>query len=178
MMRLFIALEPSAELREALVEVQNRLRAAGVAARYYGPAQLHMTLAFIGQWPQDITALLPAVEQPFPVVLSRLGVFPRANVLWAGVKPCDALEQLAERVRHALEEAAIPFDHQPFCPHITLGRKPVIPEGMRLAEIAVPPAAMTVRQVCLYRSERGENGMVYTVIGRGASAASPREESK
>ena len=27
------------------------------------------------------------------------------------------------------------------------------------------PAVMTVREVCLYRSERGPEGMVYTVIG-------------
>lgn len=166
MMRLFIALEPSPEFREALSALQNRLRAAGVAARYYEPANLHLTLAFIGQWPRDLTPLLPRVETPFPLVLSHPGVFPKANVLWAGVQPSDALERLAERVRRALDEAGIPFDHQPFRPHITLGRKPVVPEAVTLSAIAAPPAVMTVRDVCLYRSDRGENGMVYTVIGR------------
>ena len=167
MMRLFIALEPDSPFREALCRVQDRLRAAGVCARYYDAENLHLTLAFIGQWPQDVTALLPRVEEPFPVVLSQPGVFPKANVIWAGVEPSDALDRLAERVRRALDEARIPYDRQPFRPHITLGRKPIVPEGVELSRIAVPPAVMTVREACLYRSDRGENGMIYTVIGRG-----------
>ena len=74
----------------------------------------------------------------------------------------DVLETLAE----FLAGKGIPFDGKPFCPHITLARKPAVPEGVLLPEIAVPRAAMTVRDVCLYRSDRGANGMEYTVIGR------------
>ena len=36
---------------------------------------------------------------------------------------------------------------------------------MILSEIAVPKVSMIVDDVCLYRSDRGKNGMVYTVIG-------------
>ena len=53
-----------------------------------------------------------------------------------------------------------------FCPHITLGRKPRVPEGVSLSQIAVPPAGMLVSGVCLFRSDRGKQGMEYTVIGR------------
>ena len=42
-MRLFIALEPSAGFKSALTEVQARLRAAGIGARYYDPAALQPT---------------------------------------------------------------------------------------------------------------------------------------
>lgn len=86
-MRLFIALEPSAGFKSALMEVQARLRAAGIGARYYDPAALHLTLAFIGQWPEDISPLLPPVEAPFPLTLSHLGVFPEAKVLGRGWRP-------------------------------------------------------------------------------------------
>ena len=41
-----------------------------------------------------------------------------------------------------------------------------MPEAASLPDIEVPPAEMEVRDVCLYRSDRDEKGMVYTVIGR------------
>ena len=169
-MRIFIALQPTPAFRDALASVQDRLRAAGVSGRYLPPANLHLTLAFIGMWPEDITGLLPPVQQPFPVTLSHLGIFPKANVLWAGVKPSEALDSAARHVRQALSEAGIPFDKQAFNPHITLMRKPSVPEHVILSEIKVPRATMIVQDICLYRSDHGENGMEYTVIGRSKSA--------
>ena len=173
MMRLFVGLEPSPDFRDALRALQERLRAAGIDGRYAGPSNLHLTLAFVGMWPENIGHLLPAVGEPFPIALSHVGVFPKARVLWAGVKPSAALDALAERVRRTLDEAGVPYDRQPFYPHITLARKPIVPDALSLAEVAVPPAVMTVRNVCLYRSDRGEDGMQYTVIGRGARAPEP-----
>ena len=165
-MRLFIALEPTREFREALAALQERIMYAGITARYYTPSNLHMTLAFIGQWPEDVSELLPRVAVPFSIALSHVGIFPEADVLYAGVKPSKELDALAGQVRRRLAEAGIPFDVKPFYPHITLARKPKLPERVDLDEITVPPAVMTVRDVCLYKSEHGENGMEYTVIGR------------
>ena len=165
-MRIFIALQPAPAFRDALASVQDRLRAAGVTGRYLTPSNLHMTLAFIGMWPEDITGLLPPVQKPFPITLSHLGIFPKAKVLWASVEPSDALNSLARQVRQSLKEAEIPFDRQDFNPHITLVRKPAVPEQIMLSEIEVPRATMIVKDVCLYRSDHGEQGMEYTVIGR------------
>ncbi|MBR3108343.1 MAG: 2'-5' RNA ligase family protein [Clostridia bacterium] len=95
-----------------------------------------------------------------------MGVFPKAHVLWAGVKPSEALDSAARQVRQALSAAGIPFDQQDFNPHITLARKPAVPEHVMLSEIKIPQATMIVRDLCLYRSDHGENGMEYTVIGR------------
>lgn len=166
-MRIFVALQPTPAFRDALALVQERLWAAGVTGRYLTPDNLHLTLAFIGMWPEDISGLLPAVRQPFPITLSHVGVFPKARVLWAGVEPSEALDSAARDVRQALAEAEIPFDRQAFNPHITLARKPAVPERVILSEIEVPRATMIVRDICLYRSDHGENGMEYTVIGCG-----------
>ena len=165
-MRQFIALEPSPAFLSALEELQDRLQAAGVTGRFREPSGLHLTLAFIGEWPEEVTEFLPEVRKPFPLVLSHLGFFPEANVLWAGVEPSEELEHLAARVRHSLAEAGIPFDRKKFVPHITLARKPSVPSGVVLSEIPVPRVSMIVEEVCLYRSDPGKNGMVYTVIGR------------
>ncbi|MBQ6382990.1 MAG: RNA 2',3'-cyclic phosphodiesterase [Clostridia bacterium] len=167
-MRLFAGLRPSEEFRAALSVLQSRLQAAGVTAKYLDPSNLHMTLAFIGEWPENITALLPAVDQPFQLTLTHAGIFPEAKVIWAGTEPSDALDQLANQVRSRLSEAGIPFDPKPFVPHITLGRKPAVPAEFELSIIEIPSAVMTVREVCLFRSDREENGMVYSVIGKSA----------
>ena len=167
-MRIFVGLRPTESFRDALHEVQSRLSAAGVTARYLEPSNFHMTLAFIGEWPENIARVLPAVDRPFSLRLSGVGLFPEAKVIWAGVNASGELNQLANRVRAHLTETGIPFDPKPFVPHITLGRKPVIPSGFRLSGLRVPSAAMTVSGVCLYRSDRGETGMVYSVIGSSA----------
>ena len=166
-MRLFIGLQPTEAFRQALTETQNRLWAAGVTGRGLESGNLHMTLAFIGEWPEPEGVPLPGVEEPFSITLDRVGLFPQAKVLWAGVRPCEALDRLARRTAELLDGAGIPFDRKPFAPHITLVRKPALPEGIRLEEIPVPPAEMTVGEVCLYRSHREETGMMYTVVRHG-----------
>jgi len=164
-MRLFVGLRPSEEFRTALSVLQSRLQSAGIAARYLDPSNLHLTLAFIGDWPDDVSAILPQVDHPFSLTLSGIGLFPEAKVIWAGVQKSFALDHLAKQVREKLTAADIPFDPKPFVPHITLGRKPVVPETVDLPGIKIPPAVMTVEDIFLYRSDRGENGMVYSVIG-------------
>ena len=164
-MRLFVGLRPSEEFRTALSVLQSRLQSAGVAARFLDPSNLHLTLAFIGEWPENISAILPPVEQPFTLTLSGIGLFPEAKVIWAGVQKSSALDHLAQLVREKLTAANIPFDPKPFVPHITLGRKPIVPETVDLSGMMIPPAAMTVEDVFLYRSDRVKSGMVYSVIG-------------
>ena len=165
-MRLFVGLQPSPRFRMTLAELQTRLHSAGVEGRYLDPVSLHMTLAYIGEWPDDVTDFLPCVERPFRITLTHLGVFTGAKVLWAGVAPSKALDSLAEHVRGSLASAGVPYDRQAFNPHITLVRKPFIPGDAFFSDIQVPRASMTVGDVCLYRSVHGEHGMEYPVIGR------------
>ena len=96
-MRLFVAVEPSPGFRAALSDVKEKLREAGVTGKYREDAGLHLTLAFIGEWPDaaGVLEVLPAVREPFSVTLSHPGIFPGANVLWAGIEPSEELEQLA-----------------------------------------------------------------------------------
>lgn len=164
-MRLFTGIRPSDDFCAALAVLQDKLRAAGITGRYLDPSNLHMTLVFIGEWPEDITQVLPPVEHPFAITLAHPGIFPEAKVLWAGVEKSEELNCLAKKVRDSLAGNGIPFDPKGFNPHITLVRKPVIPDGVDLSGIEIPKASMVVDEICLYRSERGENGMVYTVIG-------------
>ena len=162
-MRLFVAIELSDAVKDALIEAQNRMYDRGVRGSYTQEENLHLTLAFIGEYAEaePIVDALSAVSfSAFVLALDGFGCF--GDLWWAGLRASPALDALARRVRYALAEQGIPFDRKRFSPHITLLRK---------AKGAVPPlrtqsAEMTVDAFTLMRSDRGKNGMIYTPLAR------------
>ena len=60
-MRLFIAIQLNDEIREALRDMQDSMRGLGVQGNYTGPGNLHLTLAFIGEYP-DPAPVLDVIE--------------------------------------------------------------------------------------------------------------------
>ena len=158
-MRLFIAVLLSDAMRRALLDTQADMRRQNVRGSYAPPENLHLTLAFIGEYgdPEAVAEALPPFE-PFDLSLSGMGAF--GDLWWAGIAPSAPLSDYVRRLRHALAEAGIPFDRKRFSPHITLVRRAT---GQPVVD---PPAAgMTVRRVSLMRSDRGKSGMIYTEIG-------------
>lgn len=162
-MRLFIAINFDKKLRSALTEAQTDMQLYGVRGNFTRPENLHITLAFIGDYPEpdyvlDIMQDIPFT--PFPLTLEGLGAF--HGLWWAGIRENKALSTYVKRLRRALAEAEIPFDRKKFSPHITLVRKPT----GALPGIELATKTMTVDHVSLMRSDRGKNGMIYTEIGR------------
>ena len=112
------------------------------------------------------------VVQPVPMPYDKEGNLRRAldwmeeaSAHGAGLIVFPEMFLTGYLIRDRLAEHGIPFDPKKFNPHITLVRKPLIPDSVDLAGLEIPAARMLVDEVCLYRSERGENGMEYTVIG-------------
>lgn len=161
-MRLFIAICLSEEMRSALISMQDQMRAQRVAARFTEPQSLHLTLAFIGEYPEPEDVPLPAFE-PFPIALDGFGSF--GDLWWAGIAPCEALNRYVRTLRHALNAAGIPFDGKRFSPHITLARR-----ATGRPTLSVPRAGMTVDHASLMRSDRGKRGMIYTELRRSNEA--------
>ncbi len=170
-MRLFVAVRLSDEMKEALLSAQNALFDRGVRGDFTPEENLHLTLAFIGDYP-DPGPVLDALEMvafsPFALTLEGLGCF--GDLWWAGLRGSASLEALARRVRRALAEHEIPFDRKRFSPHITLIRR----ARGKLPGTALPSASMTVRSFSLMRSDRGRHGMIYTELG--AKEAAPASE--
>ena len=164
-MRLFIAIPLSRTLRSAVVNLQNDLYAAGVRGSYSPEENLHLTLAFIGEYPSAapvLDAVADVAFAPFDLGLDGIGAFD--DTWWVGVRHSAALQAVVKRIRRALAENGIPFDKKAFRPHVTLLRRAdaaALPAGL-----SVPPMAMTVDHICLYRSDRGKRGMIYTEVGR------------
>ena len=60
-MRLFIAIQPNKSVRAALRAVQNELRRRGVEGNFTRMENLHLTLAFIGEYP-DADSVTDALQ--------------------------------------------------------------------------------------------------------------------
>ena len=162
-MRLFIAIELNPNIQRTLKGLQQKLKGQGVRGNYTLPDNLHLTLAFIGDYADPdyvLDCMAPVPFEPFPITLDGFGQF--GDLWWIGLARNDALCNYVKRLRHALAEAGIPFDRKKFAPHITLVRRA---SYVIRPEIIIPKSRMTVSHISLFRSDRGKNGMIYTELG-------------
>lgn len=158
-MRLFIAIQLSDEIKKALVACMHDLKKQGVEGNYVPAQNLHLTLAFIGEYddPAKVRKVIGSVPLP-QIRLSISGKGNFGNLLWAGVKGNQKLKTYVKELRAALKEAQIPFDDDKFIPHITLIRKTV---AKKPYEVHLSKAEMTVEKVSLMKSEMKNGKVVY-----------------
>ena len=162
-MRLFIAVNFNEEMKKALLNIQQQFRENNIRGNYTKPENLHLTLAFIGEYgdPGHVLDVLSDVDiRPFTLRTDRVGSF--GKLWWAGIAVSGELQRLTAQIRRRLADADIPFDRKKFSPHITLIREP---DRHTIPEISVPEASMTAEKITLMRSDRGRNGMIYTALG-------------
>lgn len=165
-MRLFIAIQFEEEILDELTGFQESLKQLGVIGNYTKRDNLHITLAFIGEYdnPDEVMNALVQVDfRPIEIAIDGVGSF--GDLFWVGLADNPALFGFVKRLRHALSENNIPFDKKKFSPHITLIRKYSY-KGKRMIPVLHPPKGkMTATRVSLMRSDRGKSGMIYTEIG-------------
>ena len=122
--RLFYALWPDAATRDALAALQ-----ASVHGRKVAPANLHLTLAFLGSQPRASLPLHDSLldklpDQRFILAIDSYGYFSKARIAWAGPSSTpDALLWIYNALVNALDEAQVAFKSATgFRPHVTLAR--------------------------------------------------------
>jgi 2'-5' RNA ligase len=134
--RLFVAVEVPAAVRDDLAALVNELRAlesksSAKRLRWVRPENLHVTLKFIGSVPPEkldaIRAELSRVRSEGPVELRfrGLGFFPsakRPRILWAGMAASPNLAAIASDIDKRLAKLEIPAEERAFTPHLTLAR--------------------------------------------------------
>ena len=165
-MRLFVGIELDEAFRDALKYLQDDMIDGGLEGIPAPKENLHLTLAFIGEYgnPDEVMDALEEVPfEPFEIKLSGIGSF--RDLYWAGIAENEDLETLAARIRRSLALHDIPFDRKSFHPHITLLRKAFFRNPEAGLPQIIPDVKMTVEHFTLFRSERGKNGMIYTAIG-------------
>ena len=156
-MRPFLATQLSDEMKKALVGYMHDLKKQGVEGNYVPAQNLHMTLAFIGEYdnPGQIKEILRSLPLPeFRLSLSEKGNF--GNILWAGVEGNQKLAAYVKALRAALSAEEVPCDTDKFIPHITLIRKA---SAKKPIQTPLPKADMMVKKASLMKSEQ-KNGKV------------------
>ena len=155
MARLFFALWPPQAARDELAAVAAALVARS-GGRAVAASKVHLTLAFLGDTPQDRIALArdaanEARGSVFDACLDRLGSFSRAGVAWAGMsRSPEALLELAAGLSGSLRRRGFVLDDRPFAAHVTLVRRierSVGPEPM-------PPVRWQASEFALVESDR------------------------
>ena len=172
-MRLFVAAKLSEEAVRRVRDAQDELRARSIRGNYTPPENLHVTLAFIGEYgdPDRVMELLETVSfRSFDIRLDRLGCF--GDVGWAGFRESRELGELARKVRRALADGEIPYDRKRFRPHVTILRKPINAEN-GLPPVSVKQAVSRIAGFSLMRSDRGKSGMIYTELGSVPARETP-----
>lgn len=166
-MRLFIAIRLSDEILSGLAEIQSFLRNRGVSGNFTKLENLHLTLAFIGEYadPENVLEAMRGVPfAPFSIRLKGFGSF--GDLYWCGIGENNGLSAYVKRLRRALAESGIPFDRKKFSPHITLIRRASFDKSRGFPGVAVPDISMKAGRVSLMRSDRAKGGMIYMEIGQ------------
>ena len=161
-MRLFVAIRLSEEVQKALVDIMHDLKKQGVGGNYVPAQNLHMTLAFIGEYeePKKVQEVIKRV--PFPEIrLCLTGTGNFGNIFWAGVKGNQKLKTYVRELRSVLKEEGIPCDNEKFIPHITLIRRMSVRNSY---QIRMPKTEMTVKRVSLMKSEIRDGKVAYKEI--------------
>lgn len=182
-MRLFVALEIAASVRESLAALITELhetasRASDRRPRWVRAGNLHVTLKFIGEAAagnlNGIRGALAAVRSDSPVAMKigGLGFFPddrRPKVLWAGIQASGNLAVLAREIDRALSAAGIPLEMRAFAPHLTVARfvPPGLDESLRGAIQAAQSrefGSVETSEFHLIESKTMPSGAAYTVL--------------
>ena len=172
--RLFVAVELSDAVKARLLNVRTLVP----GLKWTPAANLHLTLRFIGQVPQNC---IPLVQQSlcrisfdaFRLTVAGLCLFKRGTggILWAGVKKEPALMKLKQKVDEALwESAMLSLDEKEFSPHVTLSRlkKPISQPLKQLVQVRFAEhfGAIEVAGFTLFRSFLRPSGAVHEMVER------------
>jgi len=143
MIRAFIAINLPPTVRARLAQLERELEVAFVAgaARWVRPEQIHLTLKFLGDVPEESLSDLEAAlrracasSAPLELRAEGLGCFPHARnprVLWVGLLgDLDRLEELRARVEEQTRHWSARDAARPFQPHLTIARV----KDLRLAD--------------------------------------------
>ena len=179
--RSFVALELSDEVREHLVALLQRLHRTGAAVKWVEPENLHLTLKFLGEVPEErvelIAEALKSVAQatePFSFTVKGVGGFPdlrRPRVLWVGVEAVQPLLRLQQLVEKSMERLGFAPEGRAYHPHITIGRVKAMAGMEKVKEILSEYAntkfgEVFVSHLTLFRSDLSREGPTYTPLAK------------
>ncbi len=174
---MFYAVELPREVQSALGRLRPAEQDHDHDYRWVDPKLIHLTLAFLGEQPDErlpeldtVGRRAAAASHPGLLALGVAGSFgsrraPR--VLWVDLTgDLDALSGLHQALDNALRVAGFPTEDRPFRPHITLARRREQARGG--APVGWPPIVepktFNLDRLTLMQSRLSPRGPTYTEV--------------
>ncbi|MCP1727469.1 2'-5' RNA ligase [Natronospira proteinivora] len=165
--RLFFALWPSDNIREALRPAADAVRDAAADGKTVSQDKLHITLRFMGsldadQWKAAELAASRVRERSIDLLLDRAGYWPQSRVLWIGCGEVpDALLGLVADLNTELGGEGFELTGRPYRPHVTVARG--VTDCAELPPIR--PIHWEPAHFVLVRSQLGAGDPSYEIVG-------------
>lgn len=163
--RLFLALWPGDRERRAMAGLAEAIP----GGRKVRPANLHLTLVFLGATSQERLACyeqaLQGIEVPsLTLTLDRFGYRRKPRIVWLSTSHTpQLLQDLVAELHRRLESCGFTPERRSFHAHITLARK--FP-GPATAESPAEPLCWHLDQIVLVESVTEKGGVHYEVLRR------------
>ncbi len=183
MIRTFVALEISKEIRARTSRLIGRLNQSGAEANWVTPENLHLTMTFLGDV-NDVAvhevcmATQDVVRQyePFEVQCRGTGAFPRLEsprVFYVAVhEGFDAMVEMQRDLTNAFRDIGFQKEKGKYQPHLTIGRmmrgKYANDSLKTLLEkhSEFDAGSAIVNEAVVYSSQLEPSGPIYTPLSR------------
>jgi len=192
--RIFVGVGLPPGVRDAVDGSVDPLRRTRPPVSWVPVANLHITLKFLGETPQQ---RMPVLEEtldavaagcaPFSLRAAGGGVFPGVRsprVLWVGFgEPLELAGELQQNMENALSGAGFPREDRRFHPHITVGRvRGALPAGwgerfvrsLSGRDFGIVP----VESLRMFESRLAPGGAIYHVVREFPLTGSPRTRER
>ncbi len=179
LIRTFIAIPVPESVFVLQGNLKNTIAKKTGKVRWVKRDQLHLTLKFVGETPEesidDVRGVMQKVSNqmtPFKIFIQGVGCFPkieRPRVMWVGLDgEIDKLNQLVTAVHCGLDPLGFPRDEKEYHPHITMARakypQKKTPDISTFLDTSFDTIPFQIKKVQFISSELFPNGPVYTIL--------------
>lgn len=180
MLRLFIGIDLPLQIKHMLNDIETDLKSQlGDTARWVSKDNIHLTLKFLGDTPEDkVDEIEASIEhavqnfRKFYFTLGGMGAFPtvrQARVIWVGVHHgAPEIVELSKAIEKALGRIGFKSELKAFKPHITLARlkmpKPVESALSSVSPDIFPGRVINVDGITIFESHLKPTGAEYTTL--------------
>ena len=180
-MRIFIGIKLDKTVHQRVESFLEPFKKIKSPVRWVKPANIHITLRFIGEMDQkkysQMEAALNELSQdavlaPLDIELQGCGKFGRnktLNILWIGVKQNPQLEELYHKIEDVLDKIGIAEEPRAFKAHITVGRNKknfdFQPFFNLIDQLGVQPISRFITdRFQVFKSELLPSGPIYSIL--------------
>ena len=178
-MRIFIGIKLDEPLMEQIEKFLEPIKNINSPVRWVKRENLHITLKFIGEVPnekfQQIAAVLSQnkfTTDSFDLQITGCGKFGKGNalnILWIGINHHKKLEEIYSTLENLLSKGGIAKENRPFNPHITVGRNRKSFNFKSIIRILEEKqfefiSNLKVSQFQIFKSELTPDGPIYTIM--------------